>query len=199
MKDFEIPVTFAAVPGWVRACAFCVCAIGLVVPMRSGIAAPPATGQEAAAAAQAAPAGSADPQPGVARFAEWPEVPSTPTSSGTHCSLDVVDGEPARAAMVIDHRVPVTFVGWAGDDRDGVPARIVFLLIGKKTYGVAGTTGLPRKDVTEAMHNPAFALSGFSVSGDPAAIPQGEYHPALIERFGTSDRLCLISRTIAVK
>lgn len=184
-------------PALVRVCASCMC--GLLMLPGAVLAAPPPD-QGAAGIVHSVPVAPVAPQPAVRPFVEYAGITSGSISSETaRCSLDVLDGQPARAATVIDHRVPVTFVGWAGDDRSGVPPALVFLLIGKKTFGVAGAAGLPRRDVAEASHKPAWGLSGFSISGDPAAIPQGEYHAALIERFGTGDRLCKFGRTIAVK
>jgi hypothetical protein len=123
----------------------------------------------------------------------------TPAATA-RCSLDVVSGQAAPMAMVIDHRVPLTLVGWAGDVKRGVPRSVVFLLMGAdKTFGVEGKPGLPRPDVVDATHKPEFASSGYSIAANPAIIPQGEYHAALIERFGGVDHFCPLNRTIAVK
>lgn len=177
--------------------ALCICGL-LMLAGAVQAGAPPDQG--AAGIVHSVPVAPVAPQPAVRPFTEYAGItPASISSETARCSLDVLDGEPARAAMVIDHRVPVTFVGWAGDDRSGVPPALVFLLIGKKTFGVAGEAGLPRRDVAAAKHNPALGLSGFSISGDPRAIPQGEYRAALVERFGTQDRLCLFAHTIAVK
>src|SRR5690348_732597 len=121
------------------------------------------------------PAALLAPEPALQTFA-FVSVPpkGEDTSPTTHCSLDVISGQPAPMAIVVDHRVPLTFVGWAADDKRGVPREIVFILVGDKAWEVEGKTGLPRPDVVNAKHNPAFANSGFSVTGNPASIPQGE-------------------------
>lgn len=147
-----------------------------------------------------APVAPAPAEPAIRTFAPV-SVPQGEDahSATTHCSLDVISGQPAPMAIVVDHRVPVTFVGWAADDKLGVPSEISFMLVGDKAWGIFGKTGLPRPDVVDAKHNPAFANSGYSVSGRPASIPQGEYHAALIEHFGSTERVCPLGRTIAIK
>ena len=105
----------------------------------------------------------------------------------------------ALLAMVLDHRTAATFVGWIADDGKGVPRNIALLLIGSRTYAAEGTTGLARSDVAAAKHNPAFAFSGYSVTGKPVAAPQGEYHLAMIGHFGTVRLLCPLGHTIAIK
>jgi hypothetical protein len=184
----------------VRACALGLCVLGLFIPVQAVFASPPPAHQDAAANGPSAPAAPAAPRSLINRFVEWGDV-AVPTSPGTaHCSLDVISGRPAPMAIVADHQVPLTLVGWAADDKHGVPLEIVFVLMGSdKNWGVVGKAGLPRPDVVDVQHNPAFADSGYSITGDPAAIPQGEYHAVLIERFGKTENVCPLGRTIAVK
>lgn len=161
----------------------------------------PQTEQGAEGIVHAAPVASVSPEPATQPFSVVGKITGALTSAATvRCSLDVVSGQPAPMAMVIDHRVPLTLVGWAGDVNLGVPRSVVFLLMGTdNTFGVEGKPGLPRPDVVDATHKPEFASSGYSIAANPEIIPQGEYHAALIERFGGVEHLCPLNRTIAVK
>ena len=138
-------------------------------------------------------------EPAVQEFVELPPAETPAPAPSLHCALDAIDDHPAPLAMVLDHQVTTTFVGWIADDKAGVPQNIALLLIGEKTYRVVGTTGLARVDVAAARHNPAFISSGYAVTGKPRIVPQGEYRLAMVAQSGATGALCPLGRTIAIK
>jgi len=146
-----------------------------------------------------APVAPEPPEPSVQEFVELTAVETPVPTTSLHCGLDLIDGHPAPLAMVLDHRVATTFVGWIADDKSGVPQNIAVILAGDKTYRIVGTTGLARPDVAAAKHNSAFISAGFSMAGRPSALPQGEYRLAMAAQLGTVRELCPLGRIIAIK
>lgn len=168
---------------------------GIVV---RGMAAPQAE-KGAVGIVHSAPVVPKSPEPAVQEFVELPPAEMPVPAMSLHCSLDLIDGHPAPLAMVLDHRVAVTFVGWIAGDKSGVPQNVAVILAGDKTYRIVGTTGLARPDVAAAKHNSAFISAGFSVAGRPTALPQGEYRLAVVAQVGTARELCPLGRIIAIK
>lgn len=159
----------------------------------------PQTEKGAEGIVPSAPLVSKAPESEVQEFTQRPGAQAPASAPSLHCGIDLIDTHLAPLAIVLNHRVATTFVGWIADDKNGVPRDIAVLLIGDGTYEIVGTTGLARADVAAATHKPAFIASGFSATGRPLIVPQGEYQLALMARFGSTRLLCPLNRTIAIK
>lgn len=175
-----------------------VAAIFCSVIVARGMAAPQAE-KGAVGIVHSAPVVPKPPEPAVQEFVELPAAEMPAPATSLHCSLDLIDGHPAPLAMVLDHRVAVTFVGWIAGDKAGVPQNIAVILSGDKTYRIVGTTGLARPDVAAANQNSAFISAGFSMAGRPSVLPQGEYRLAVVAQVGATRKLCPLGHIVAIK
>lgn len=159
----------------------------------------PQTEKGAEGIVHSAPVAPEPPEPSVQEFVELTAAETPAPATSLHCGLDLIDGHPAPLAMVLDHRVATTFVGWIADDESGVPQNIAVILAGDKIYRIVGTTGLARPDVAAAKNSSAFISAGFSMAGRPSVLPQGEYRLALMAQVGVARELCPLGRIIAIK
>lgn len=115
------------------------------------------------------------------------------------CNLDVVDGH-APGSSPLQRAGSATFTGWAADSATGaVPVKLQLVLTGKQDYAVAAVTGLDRSDVAQALHVPAFSISGYAVDADLSVVAAGNYGVTLLYSVAGQSLSCATKARITVQ
>lgn len=123
-----------------------------------------------------------------------PAVPA-----GSSCGVDQVNNNFARGAA-LDHLGTALFNGWVADKATGrVPATLWLVLDGADDFYVTASTGEDRPDVATALHNSAFARSGFAVTAYLVGVPIGDYRVAIYYRIDGKEMMCPTNVTVSVQ
>lgn len=125
-------------------------------------------------------------EPAFAHYDE--QVSGLPT--GGRCSLDAVNGTPARQARVRP-RSWVTLGGWMVDAADAVPDGATLVLhSATASYAVPIFAGGERPDVAQAFGKPALLRSGYNHRAWLPAIQPGSYRVFLVYGRGKAASAC---------
>lgn len=117
----------------------------------------------------------------------------------TQCSLDAIDGRPAKGAETVAGNSAVLFQGWAGDGQDRPFGNGLFILKGTQgAYAAPLTTGAKRADVAKAFHNKAMAGSGFNLTAVTSQVPAGTYS-LLVAGLGHPQAICDLHHVLIVQ
>lgn len=119
--------------------------------------------------------------------------------AGSNCGVDQVNNNFARGAA-LDHLGTALFDGWVGDKTTGkIPATLWLALDGADDFYVTASTGKDRPDVAAALHNPAFARSGFEVTAYLIGVPVGDYRVTIYYRIEGREMVCPTNVTVSVQ